>query len=157
MVFCIFCGRSYKTKKAYKSHSESQSHKEKETDLKRDMKKFRKLFLTNLCSFIHRYDDYKDLEECYKSYIKNNTVSFRDVGYNSVISMVKDLRDLVDIKETDSKYFVKAYDRFVQKKEVKKINDSDSEEMSVEDISEYETYSGDQEGLLDCIRNKTNL
>lgn len=160
MVFCLFCGRKYKTKKAYKSHTESQSHKENENQMKSDPVKYRKLFITNLCSFVYRYTDYKMLDDVYRSYIKNNTIGYRDVGYKDLESIVEDLTDSLDIIKRDDKWYVKGYDRFVPCKN-NQVGE-DSEELSLEEIgdieiSTYEEYEGDYEGLDEFISKNISI
>lgn len=158
MVFCIFCNRKYKTKKAYKSHTDSQSHKDNEKIIKSDQVKFRKMFLTNFCSFVYRYDDYKMLDDVYRSYIKNDMIGYREVGYKDLDSFGKDLIDSLDIIRKNDKWYVKGYDRFVPSSKLNMVYE-DSEELSLEEsgdieISTYEEYYGDFEGLEEFILSK---
>lgn len=153
MVYCLFCPRKYKTKKAYKSHSESLTHKQKEKEIKKDVISFRKLFLTNFSSFIYKYNTYKDLEEVYRGYIKDNIIGYRDVGYKNIEAIIKDLTDLVDVKEKDNKFFVKGYDRYVQNEATECVSCTSSEPLSFEEISTYEEYEGNQEDLLNLLKN----
>ncbi|EQB62017.1 hypothetical protein NAPIS_ORF00413 [Vairimorpha apis BRL 01] len=143
MIFCIFCKKKLKTKKAYNSHSQNQNHKENEMKLRNDKQKFKNIFITNLCSFIYRYDEFKNLMDVYKVYLNNNIIRFEDVGYKNINSLALDLKDKVDIVKKDEKWFVKGFDRYTipekhTLKEEENSSDLDVKEIGNIDLDEYE-------------------
>lgn len=133
MIFCIFCKKKLKTKKAYISHSQNKNHIENELKLRQDTKKFKNIFITNLCSFIYRYDEYKNLMEVYKIYLNNNIIKYEDVGYKNINSLVFDLKDKVDIIKKDEKWFVKGFGTFVAP-DKNNIDEEISSEFDVREI-----------------------